>query len=218
MSTVPATIPAYNANDEASRIAYEAYIESLNEWQPCKLNNNYEIFTSYPYPIRNRLTHKIISEGMNNKGYLQVTIGRCYTKHDVIANQWLPNPNNLNEVDHINTIRGDNHLSNLRYVTHSENHLNRATYKGKAYKYVDKLPDHTYSYEEYAGHKLKNVFLDVFNDEVYLFNGIRYRKLEPRLLKFKRNNKIIYYYNVIDVDGLNVKMLHKILFSYEYGE
>ena len=213
-------LPAYDVNDEASRIAYEAYIESLNEWQPCKLNNNYEIFTVYPHPCRNRLTHNVMSESLNDSGYIQVNIGRCYSKHAVIAYQWLPNPNNFTEVDHIHQDKLNNHISNLRFVTRSENNLNRLTYKGIPFVYVDNLPSHTYPYEEYANHKLKNIFLDVFNDEVYLFNGIRYRKLEPRQLKSnnKNNNKMMYYYNVRDVDGVNVKMLHKILFGSEYGD
>lgn len=47
--------------------------------------------------------------------------------HRLIALTWIPNPNNLPEVDHINSIPSDNRLENLRWCTKEENMHNPAT-------------------------------------------------------------------------------------------
>ena len=41
--------------------------------------------------------------------------------HRLLALQFIPNPENKRCVDHINGIRDDNRLENLRWVTHQEN-------------------------------------------------------------------------------------------------
>lgn len=47
----------------------------------------------------------------------------------LVALIYIPNPNNKPEVDHINRIRTDDRVENLRWVTKSENALNRGKYK-----------------------------------------------------------------------------------------
>lgn len=42
---------------------------------------------------------------------------------------FIPNPENKPEIDHINTIRDDNRVENLRWVTHKENSNNPITLK-----------------------------------------------------------------------------------------
>lgn len=62
----------------------------------------------------------------NGKGYqiLQIRImGKSVTKmvHRLVAEAWIPNPNNLPEVNHINSIRSDNRVENLEWCSRSEN-------------------------------------------------------------------------------------------------
>ena len=67
----------------------------------------------------------------NNRGYLHVMInGKLYKVHRLVAETFIPNPENLPEVDHINRNREDNRVSpackcNLRWCSHSENSRNR---------------------------------------------------------------------------------------------
>ena len=49
--------------------------------------------------------------------------------HKIVAKLFIPNPDNKTEVDHINTIRTDNRVENLRWVTRSENRLNPISMK-----------------------------------------------------------------------------------------
>lgn len=45
--------------------------------------------------------------------------------HRLVAKAFIPNPCELPQVDHINRVRDDNRIDNLRWVTRSENQLNR---------------------------------------------------------------------------------------------
>lgn len=69
---------------------------------------------------------KLLAPSNNGKGYLAVGIrhdGRKTTKtlHRLVAEVYIPNPKNLSDVDHIDCNRKNNHVDNLRWVTHGEN-------------------------------------------------------------------------------------------------
>ena len=62
--------------------------------------------------------------------------------HRMVAELFVPNPDNLPEVDHINRNSHDNRAVNLRWVTHAENMQNKKSLTGKnnpmyGYKYSD---------------------------------------------------------------------------------
>ena len=43
--------------------------------------------------------------------------------HRLVASAYIENPNDYNEVNHINGIKSDNHVNNLEYTTRSKNML-----------------------------------------------------------------------------------------------
>jgi len=56
------------------------------------------------------------------KGYLYVSLGINNKKliHRLVAQHYIPNPENKPEVDHKNRIRNDNRIENLRWATPKE--------------------------------------------------------------------------------------------------
>lgn len=67
-------------------------------------------------------------------GYVDVLLmnngaGKFFLVHVLVAKMFIPNPDNKPEVDHINCVRDDNRVENLRWVTRSENARNPITYE-----------------------------------------------------------------------------------------
>lgn len=68
----------------------------------------------------------------NSEGYLQIYLSKNknrkkYLVHRLVAESFIPNPENKPFIDHINTIRNDNRADNLRWVTREENNNNELT-------------------------------------------------------------------------------------------
>ena len=66
----------------------------------------------------------------NKKGYLKIGLykngkRKHFYLHRLLALTFIPNPDNLPEVDHIDRDRSNNDLSNLRWVTSIENNQNK---------------------------------------------------------------------------------------------
>ena len=75
---------------------------------------------------------KLIPQFVNEKcgGYLQVAIRnengyKTDRVHRLVGENLINNPNNLEELDHIDRDRLNNKVDNLRWVTKSDNQLNR---------------------------------------------------------------------------------------------
>ena len=94
----------------------------------------------------------------NDRGYLTVQInGKRYKVHRLVAQTFLPNPENKSQVDHINRNREDNRVSpvcNLRWCTCSENLRNtprsdRVDSRGGTHWYED---EKQYERERMARH------------------------------------------------------------------
>ena len=106
-------------------------------------HEDYEMLTTYPHTIRRKTDHYIVSETKrNDNNYLIVKLnGKTYSKHRLIATQFIDNPNNFTDVDHINHDRTDNRIENLRWVSHSDNNFNKSSNKGVQYEFIDDIPD-----------------------------------------------------------------------------
>lgn len=76
-------------------------------------------------PYSCKLGYKSVSLYTSKTEYINKRISR------LVALSFIPNPENKPDVDHINRNVEDNRLENLRWVTKSENQLNRAVCFGE---------------------------------------------------------------------------------------
>lgn len=68
----------------------------------------------------------------NSRGYVKTELWKngqrkCYFIHRLVAEAFIPNPSNLPCIDHINTIKDDNKVENLRWCNAEENMANPLT-------------------------------------------------------------------------------------------
>lgn len=80
------------------------------------------------YDMSKRTAPILLNVRYTRKGYARVYMRRESTNkredvyiHRIIAELFIPNPNNLSEVNHINCQRNDNRVDNLEWVTRQEN-------------------------------------------------------------------------------------------------
>lgn len=76
------------------------------------------------YIYKNRINK---SNGYNYVDLRCKRNGKMFKVARLVALTFIPNPYNKSDVDHINTIRTDDSLENLRWVTRSENMNNKIT-------------------------------------------------------------------------------------------
>lgn len=103
-------------------------------------NNTYSI-NKFSLEIRNNKTNRILS-GCVHRGYRVIGLNdKQYFYHRIIAQMFIPNPDNLPEVDHVNHDKLDNKIENLRWVSSRDNSLNKTKCQTKEFNLINSLPD-----------------------------------------------------------------------------
>jgi hypothetical protein len=100
------------------------YIIEIPNWPKYLLSTNGDLYSEWNGKMIKRKQCK------DKDGYIHITLhknGKRHTKkiHRLMGELFLKRIEGKNEIDHINRIKTDNRLSNLRWVNSRENKINR---------------------------------------------------------------------------------------------
>ena len=138
--------------------------------------SNYGRVKSIP---RKRVKGKLLTPSRSNCGYLKIYLmkdrkGYLVSIHRLVAKAFIPNPNNLPEVNHIDGNKENNCVDNLEWVTKKDNVLHR-------FRVLKQEPFRKYK-EEHIDHSTKegrNQYARLYyqnNKEKILEYGRKWRK------------------------------------------
>lgn len=120
----------YLKNAEACRI------QDLEgeEWRPLVGYEEHYMVSNMGRIKSNWHIKEMIVDGcFDEDGYRKITLTNpdrsqsTYRRARLVALTWIPNPENKPEIDHINTVRTDDRVENLRWATSKENKQNPQT-------------------------------------------------------------------------------------------
>ena len=99
------------------------------------VSNQGEVLKRYPRSCRyggRKDYYQVVNVKPNASGYLQINVpirGTTTLVHRLVAEAFIDNPQGYTEIDHLNRDKSDNSVTNLRWVTHSENMRNSTMHK-----------------------------------------------------------------------------------------
>ena len=179
----------------------------MEAWQRLIDHEDYEICTSYPHQIRKVSNKRILTEGIENRGYVRVNLNcKQFKKHILIAKQFIenPDPEQFTMVDHINHNKLDNRIENLRWTSHRMNVNNKSNQE-----FVDEISEESIQVNSYNGHEFENLY---FHDDVlYVYNGISY-VVKPKF-QVKTGS---WFIAISDITGVQ-RRIYYTKFKKQYG-
>ena len=187
-----------------------------NEWEDLKDHSDYEICRVYPYQIRRKYNQRILKETLRKTdGYLCVNLNhKNHFIHRLIALQWIinPDPVHLTQIVHINHIRTDNRIENLRWVSKLQNTNNiHKSSIGREIEFVQELPDEVLVINQYGKHHFEGYYFA--NDVFYKDTGNGNYRIVP-WIKHKTHNQ--YLVALTDTNTIH-RTITKSVFYKLYG-
>lgn len=136
-------------------------------------------FPNYKVDIEGRVlnvkTGRILKPALDAMGYYHVilynNVGRKTKKiHQLVASCFLNKPSGNVVIDHINGIKTDNRIDNLRYVSSSINNRNKLSHKDIKYDFVNELPSNSLHITHVKGDDVSelNIYYNKQNDKFYM--------------------------------------------------
>lgn len=104
-----------------------------------------QYFISDKGEVYSTFTRRILKPQTDHKGYQYIEIGsKKFKIHRLVGKYFIPNPNNLPQINHIDLNKANNHKENLEWVSNREN-----------YEYSLKMGTFSKSFLEYKGNPTK---------------------------------------------------------------
>lgn len=94
-------------------------------WKPVNGFENKYLVSNHG-EVKSLFNNKILKGFIDVFGYHQVLFGKTHKKmHRLVAEHFIPNPENKRCVNHLDSVKTNNHISNLEWATHSENTIHQ---------------------------------------------------------------------------------------------
>ena len=123
--------------------------------------------------IYNSMNDKFFNQYTNPAGYMYIKVHlltksgfvyRNYAVHRMVAETFIPNPENKPQVNHINGIKNDNRVSNLEWVTNSENMIHAYGKELRKPNSGEKV-----HFAKYTSEQIEMVCKEIEKDELSLY-------------------------------------------------
>jgi hypothetical protein len=146
--------------------------------------------------IKNNNTNRLLKSKFDKDGYIYYHINinnrqKAFRIHRLLGNYFIPNLNNLPLIDHINNIRNDNRLENLRWISYSNNVVNSLKCKNSSsiYKGVCYLK-HRNRFQAYISVNKKQLRIGYFKNEIDAVKAYNQYVIDNNLIEFYKLNNI----------------------------
>lgn len=166
------------------------------EWEPVKHHPNYEIKLiageASLRKIKNQKPVKIFDVN-KSQPYKSVCMdGKKLYLHRVIARHYIHSNSVINIVDHYDHNRTNNNISNLRFVSRSENNTNISKHFNITYTILQQLPTNAFAVTAYNDKIYTKYYFD--GKQFYYDTGAGYRVVP--ILENKNKQRHLYLKDV----------------------
>ena len=142
--------------------------------------------------IKSLYTNKILKNNLGKSGYYQIQLFKNkqfkqLSIHRLVAEMFIPNPENKPQVNHINAIKKDNRVENLEWVTGDENMSHAKNLN---------LFKNSYAAQKNVCKKVKDTNTNIVYDSIKIASeelNINYTSLRSMLCGKTRNSSGIVY-------------------------
>ena len=128
--------------------------------------------------IRNIKTKKILNAWVQNTGYLTVTLNRNkYSIHRIIAQTFIPNPNNLPIINHKDGNKLNNKVENLEWCSYKHN-INEAQRLGLYDNRNKKMSLYPLRSKNINQYDMQGNYIKTFRDSVIAEKELKKQKIK----------------------------------------
>ena len=165
----------------------------MEEWK--NIDNSFYSVSSLG-EVKNNNRNKKLKPKIDKDGYIYFHLNinnkqKSFKIHRLLGIYFIPNPNNLPLIDHINNIRTDNRLENLRWISYSNNVVNSLKCKNSSsiYKGVCFL-NYRKRFQAYISVNKKQLNLGQFKNEIDAVKRYNQYIIDNNLTEFYKLNII----------------------------
>lgn len=157
----------------------------MEEWKQINDYPNYSISSLGQVRRNDKIRKLSLGRGYLRIGLYKNGIKKHYFIHRLVGIHFLPNWNNLKDIDHKNRDKLDNRVFNLRWCSRSDNCINKPKRQNTSSKFVGVSFDKS-SNKWFAQIRRnnRNKHIGSFNTELEAYNSWKKYVLENHLEKF----------------------------------